>query len=69
MLVVFSLMPVTALAGTGAANADYRAIANDADISIPDNYTNYEVMLEIFQILELGPYDKTYLKQKNRGSE
>ena len=28
-----------------------------------------EVMLEIFQILELGPYDKTYLKQKNRGSE
>lgn len=43
MLVVFSLMPVTALAGTGAANADYRAIANDADISIPDNYTNYVV--------------------------
>lgn len=28
-----------------------------------------EVMLEIFQILELGPYDKTYLKQKNRGSK
>ena len=28
-----------------------------------------EVMLEIFQILELGPYDKTHLKQKNRGSE
>lgn len=28
-----------------------------------------EVMLEIFQILELGPYDKTNLKQKNRGSE
>lgn len=27
-----------------------------------------EVMLEIFQILELGPYDKTNLKQKNRGS-
>jgi len=26
-------------------------------------------MLEIFQILELGPYDKTHLKQKNRGSE
>lgn len=43
MLVVFSLMPVTALAGTGAANADYRAIAKDADISIPDNYTNYVV--------------------------
>lgn len=43
MLVVFSLMPVTAIAGTGAANADYRAIANDAGISIPDNYTNYVV--------------------------
>lgn len=28
-----------------------------------------EVMLEIFQILELGPYDKTHLKQKNRGSD
>lgn len=28
-----------------------------------------EVMLEIFQILDLGPYDKTNLKQKNRGSE
>ncbi len=27
-----------------------------------------EVMLEIFQILDLGPYDKTKLKQKNRGS-
>lgn len=43
MLVVFSLMPVTALAGTGAANADYRAIAKDAGISIPDNYINYVV--------------------------
>lgn len=43
MLFVFSLMPVTAFAGTGAANADYRAIAKDADISIPDNYTNYVV--------------------------
>lgn len=29
-----------------------------------------EVMLEIFQILELGPYDKRILKNKeNRGSE
>lgn len=28
-----------------------------------------EVMLEIFQILDLGPYDKTNLKQKNRGSK
>lgn len=43
MLVVFSLMPITALAGTGAAKADYRAIAKDAGISIPDNYTNYVV--------------------------
>lgn len=43
MLFVFSLLPVTAFAGTGAANVDYRAIAKDADISIPDNYTNYVV--------------------------
>lgn len=28
-----------------------------------------EVMLDIFRILELGPYDKTKLKQKNRGFE
>lgn len=42
-MLVFSLMPATALAGTGAANADYRAIAKDAGISIPDNYTNYVV--------------------------
>lgn len=28
-----------------------------------------EVMLDIFRILELGPYDKTNLKQKNRGSK
>lgn len=46
MLFVFSLLPVTAFAGTGAANVDYRAIAKDADISIPDNYTNYLVYTE-----------------------
>ena len=27
-----------------------------------------EVMFEIFQILELGPYDKSHFKQQNRGS-
>lgn len=43
MLVVFSLMPVTALAGTGAANADYRSIAKDNGIEIGENYTNYFV--------------------------
>lgn len=46
MLFVFSLIPVTAFAGTGAANVDYRAIAKDASISIPDNYTNYVVYTE-----------------------
>ena len=29
MLVVFTMIPVTAFAYTGAANADYRAIASD----------------------------------------
>ncbi len=43
MLVVFSLMPVTAFAGTGAANADYKSIAKDYDIGISDNYTYYAV--------------------------
>lgn len=46
MLFVFSLIPVTAFAGTGASNVDYRAIAKDASISIPDNYTNYVVYTE-----------------------
>lgn len=46
MLFVFSLIPVTAFAGTGAANVDYRAIAKDASISIPDNFTNYVVYTE-----------------------
>lgn len=27
-----------------------------------------EVMLELSRILELGPYDKSYYKNKNRGS-
>ncbi len=43
MLVVFSLMPVTAFAGTGAANVDYRSIAKDYDIGISDDYTYYAV--------------------------
>lgn len=46
MLFVFSLIPVTAFAGTGASNVDYRAIAKDASISIPDNFTNYVVYTE-----------------------
>lgn len=46
MLVVFTMIPVTAFAYTGAANADYRAIAKDASISIPDNFTNYVVYTE-----------------------
>lgn len=46
MLFVFSLIPITAFAGTGAANVDYRAIAKDASISIPDNFTNYVVYTE-----------------------
>lgn len=43
MLFVFSLMPLTAFAGTGAANADYRLIAQNADIIIPDDYKYYVV--------------------------
>ena len=43
MLFVFSLMPVTAFAGTGAANADYRSIAKDNDILIADNMKYYVV--------------------------
>ena len=43
MLFVFSLMPVTAFAGTGAANADYRLIARNADISIADDMKYYVV--------------------------
>lgn len=46
MLVVFTMIPVTAFAYTGASNADYRAIAKDASISIPDNFTNYVVYTE-----------------------
>lgn len=43
MLFVFSLMPLTAFAGTGAANADYKVIAEGADIIIPDDYKYYVV--------------------------
>lgn len=43
MLVVFTMIPVTAFAYTGAANADYRAIAKDNGIEISEDYTNYFV--------------------------
>lgn len=43
MLFVFSLIPVTAFARTGAANADYKVIAEGADIIIPDDYKYYVV--------------------------
>lgn len=43
MLVVFTMIPVTAFAYTGAANANYRLIAENADIIIPDDYKYYVV--------------------------
>ncbi len=43
MLVVFTMIPVTAFAYTGAANADYRAIAESKDILIADNMKYYVV--------------------------
>ena len=43
MLVVFTMIPVTAFAYTGAANADYRAIAESNDILIADNMKYYVV--------------------------
>lgn len=43
MLVVFTMIPVTAFAYTGAANADYRSIAENNDILIADNMKYYVV--------------------------
>lgn len=43
MLVVFTMIPVTAFAYTGAANADYRSIAKNNDILIADNMKYYVV--------------------------
>ena len=46
MLVVFSLIPVTAFAYTGAANADYKSIAKSNDILISDDMKYYVVYTE-----------------------
>lgn len=46
MLVVFTMIPVTAFAYTGAANADYRAIASDSGIAIADDMKYYVVYTE-----------------------
>ena len=46
MLVVFTMLPVTAFAYTGAANADYRAIASDSGIAIADDMKYYVVYTE-----------------------
>lgn len=46
MLVVFTMIPVTAFAYTGAANADYRSIAKNNDILIADNMKYYVVYTE-----------------------
>lgn len=43
MLVVFSLMPVTAFAKTGINSVNYRQIAKDNGIEISEDYTNYFV--------------------------
>lgn len=43
MLVVFSLMPVTAFAKTGINSVNYRQIAKDNGIEIGEDYTNYFV--------------------------
>lgn len=43
MLVVFTMIPVTAFAYTGASNADYRAIASDSGIAIADDMKYYVV--------------------------
>lgn len=43
MLVVFTMIPVTAFAYTGAANADYKSIAESNDILIADNMKYYVV--------------------------
>lgn len=46
MLVVFTMIPVTAFAYTGAANADYRSIAKNNDIAIADDMKYYLVYTE-----------------------
>ncbi len=46
MLVVFTMIPVTAFAYTGASNADYRSIAKNNDILIADNMKYYVVYTE-----------------------
>lgn len=43
MLVVFSLMPVTAFARTGINSVNYRQIAKDNGIEISEDYSNYFV--------------------------
>lgn len=43
MLVVFSLMPVTAFAKTGINSVNYRQIAKDNGIEISEDYSNYFV--------------------------
>ena len=46
MLVVFTMIPVTAFAYTGAANADYKSIAKSNDILISDDMKYYVVYTE-----------------------
>lgn len=46
MLVVFTMIPVTAFAYTGPSNADYRSIAKNNDILIADNMKYYVVYTE-----------------------
>lgn len=43
MLVVFTMIPVTAFAGTGVSDLDYKAIAKDNDITISEDYSYYFV--------------------------
>lgn len=46
MLFVFTMIPVTAFAYTGAANADYKSIAENNDILIADDMKYYVVYTE-----------------------
>ena len=46
MLVVFTMIPVTAFAYTGASNADYRSIASNSGIAIADDMKYYVVYTE-----------------------
>ena len=71
MLVVFSLMPVTAFAKTGINSVNYRQIAKDNGIEISEDYTNYfvyskDVLSNAFNLkkLEQGTFLKKIVSRK-----